>query len=123
MEVAIRKKITGTGPIVILYVNDWLIFSQIYHILLANRTKYCLNIVMQLSNEEAKLVEISKLHKTVESLILELDAAKLAAVNEVNKNAVLQRQLELDMKEKAALEREIFFVTELRNENTFLKVI
>lgn len=78
---------------------------------------------MQLSNEEAKLVEISKLHKTVESLILELDAAKLAAVNEVNKNAVLQRQLELYMKERAALEREIFSVTELRNENTFLKVI
>ncbi|KAJ8542159.1 hypothetical protein K7X08_017025 [Anisodus acutangulus] len=76
---------------------------------------------LRLSNEEAKLVEISKLHKTVESLSLELDAAKLAAVNEVNKNAVLQRQLELYMKEKAALEREIFSVTELRNENTFLK--
>ncbi|KAL3361022.1 hypothetical protein AABB24_014107 [Solanum stoloniferum] len=76
---------------------------------------------LRLSNEEAKLVEISKLNKTVESLILELDAAKLAAVNEVNKNAVLQRQLELYMKEKAALEREIFSVTELRNENTFLK--
>ena len=85
--------------------------------------KYCLNIVMQLSNEEAKSVEISKLNKTVESLILELDAAKLAAVNEVNKNAVLQRQLELYMKEKAALERETFSVTELRNENIFLKVI
>lgn len=78
---------------------------------------------MQLSNDEAKLVEISKLHKTVESLSLELDAAKLAAVNEVNKNAVLQRQLDLSMKEKAALEREVFSVTELRNENTFLKVI
>lgn len=76
---------------------------------------------LRLSNEEAKLVEISKLNKTVESLILELDAAKLAAVNEVNKNAVLQRQLELYMKEKAALEREILSVTELRNENTFLK--
>ncbi|MCD7461877.1 hypothetical protein HAX54_047319 [Datura stramonium] len=76
---------------------------------------------LRLSNEEAKLVEISKLHKTVESLSLELDAAKLAAVNEVNKNAVLQRQLELYMKEKTALEREVFSVTELRNENTFLK--
>ncbi|KAF3653222.1 Myosin-15 [Capsicum annuum] len=76
---------------------------------------------LRLSNEEAKLVEISKLHKTLESLVLELDAAKLAAVNEVNKNAVLQRQLELHMKENAALEREIFSVTELRNENTFLK--
>ncbi|XP_019258831.1 PREDICTED: myosin-15 [Nicotiana attenuata] len=76
---------------------------------------------LRLSNDEAKLVEISKLHKTVESLSLELDAAKLAAVNEVNKNAVLQRQLDLSMKEKAALEREVFSVTELRNENTFLK--
>lgn len=76
-----------------------------------------------MSNEESKLVEISKLHKTVESLSLELDAAKLARVNEFNKNAVLQRQLELSMKEKSALEREVVAVSELRNENAILKVI
>ena len=77
---------------------------------------------IQMSNEEAKLMEISKLQKTVESLSLELDAAKLASVNECNKNAVLKNQSELSIKEKSALEREIMFMTELRNENAFLKV-
>ncbi|XP_019195644.1 PREDICTED: myosin-15 isoform X1 [Ipomoea nil] len=76
---------------------------------------------MRISNEEAKLMEISKLQKTVESLSLELDAAKLSTVNEINKNAVLQRQLELSMKEKTALEKEDGAITELRNENALLK--
>ncbi|XP_031103831.1 myosin-15-like isoform X3 [Ipomoea triloba] len=78
---------------------------------------------MQISNEEAKLMEISKLQKTVESLSLELDAAKLSTVNEINKNAVLQRQLELSMKERTALEKEEAAITELRNENALLKDI
>lgn len=76
---------------------------------------------LRLSSEESKLVEVSKLNKTVESLSLELDAAKLATVNEFNKNAVLQRQLELSMKEKSALERELVALVELRNENALLK--
>ncbi|XP_057511088.1 myosin-15 isoform X2 [Actinidia eriantha] len=76
---------------------------------------------LRVSNEEAKLMEFAKLQKTVESLSLELDAAKLASVNECNKNAVLKNQLELSIKEKSALEREIVFMAELRNENAFLK--
>ena len=76
-----------------------------------------------MSNEESKLGEISKLHKTVESLSLQLDAAKLATINEFNKSAVLQRQLELSMKEKSALEREVVALSELRNENEILKVL
>lgn len=76
-----------------------------------------------MSNDESKSLEISKLQKTIESLSLELDAAKLARVNEFNKNAVLQRQLELSMKEKSALEKEAFAFHEQRNENTILKVI
>lgn len=76
-----------------------------------------------MSNDESKSLEISKLQKTIESLSLELDAAKLARVNEFNKNAVLQRQLELSMKEKSALEKEVFAFHEQRNENTILKVI
>ncbi|KAL0330634.1 UNVERIFIED_CONTAM: protein OPAQUE1, partial [Sesamum angustifolium] len=71
--------------------------------------------------EEAKLVEISKLQKTVESLTLELEAAKLATLNEFNKNMVLERQLELSAKEKSALERDVLSLTELRNENALLK--
>lgn len=77
---------------------------------------------MQVSNEEAKLVEISRLQKIVESLSLELDAAKLARVNEFNKNAVLHRQLELSVKEKSALEKDVIAFSEQRNENAILKV-
>lgn len=75
-----------------------------------------------MSNEEVKGVEITKLQKTVESLSLELDAAKLATVNECNKNAVLQNQLMLSMKEKSSLERELTTLADLRNENAVLKV-
>lgn len=67
-------------------------------------------------------MEISKLQKLVESLKLELDAAKLATINECNKNAVLQNQLELLMKEKSSRERELVSMAEIRNENALLKV-
>ncbi|KAL5559547.1 hypothetical protein UlMin_035758 [Ulmus minor] len=76
---------------------------------------------LRVSNEEAKSVEISKLQKMLESLNLELDAAKLETINECNKNAVLQNQLELSVKEKAALERELIAMAELRKENALLK--
>lgn len=77
---------------------------------------------VQVSNEEAKSVENSKLQKMLESLNLELDAAKLATINECNKNAVLQNQLELSLKEKSALERELIAMAELRKENALLRV-
>ncbi|KAH1203835.1 Protein OPAQUE1 [Glycine max] len=77
---------------------------------------------MRVSNEEAKKVEISKLQKMLEALNLELDAAKLAKINECNKNAVLQNQFELSVKEKSALKRELVAVDELRKENAQLKV-
>lgn len=76
----------------------------------------------QVSNEEAKSGEISKLQKMLESLKLELDAAKLATINECNKNAVLQNQLELSLKEKSALERELVAMADLRKENALLRV-
>ncbi|KAJ4708904.1 putative myosin [Melia azedarach] len=76
---------------------------------------------LRASNEETKLVEISKLQKLLESLNLELDAAKLATINECNKNAMLQNQLELSMKEKSALERELVAMAEIRKENALLK--
>ncbi|KOM48843.1 hypothetical protein LR48_Vigan07g254700 [Vigna angularis] len=77
---------------------------------------------IRVSNEEAKKIEISKLQKMLEALNLELDAAKLAKINECNKNAVLQNQLELSVKEKSALKRELVAVDELRKENALLKV-
>ncbi|MCI12423.1 myosin-15-like, partial [Trifolium medium] len=75
------------------------------------------------SNEEAKQRENSTLRKMLEALNLELDAAKLATINECNKNAVLQNQLELSAKEKSALKRELVSVDELRKENAMLKVL
>ncbi|XP_020224383.1 myosin-15 isoform X1 [Cajanus cajan] len=77
---------------------------------------------IRVSNEEAKKIEIAKLQKMIEALNLELDAAKLATINECNKNAVLQNQLELSVKEKSALKRELVTVDELRRENAVLKV-
>ncbi|GMN63257.1 hypothetical protein TIFTF001_032374 [Ficus carica] len=76
---------------------------------------------LRVSNEEAKSGEISKLQKMLESLKLELDAAKLATINEYNKNAVLQNQLELSLKEKSALERELVTMADLRKENALLR--
>ncbi|GAV80711.1 Myosin_head domain-containing protein/IQ domain-containing protein/DIL domain-containing protein [Cephalotus follicularis] len=76
---------------------------------------------LRVSNEEAKSVEISKLQKMLESLKLELDAAKLATINECDKNSVLQNQLELSVREKSALEREFLAMMEVRKENALLK--
>nr|XP_004498862.1 myosin-15-like isoform X1 [Cicer arietinum] len=76
---------------------------------------------IRVSNEEAKQREISTLRKMLQALNLELDAAKLATINECNKNAVLQNQLELSAKEKSALKRELISVDELRKENAILK--
>ncbi|KAB1219847.1 Myosin-15 [Morella rubra] len=76
---------------------------------------------LRVSHEESKLGEISKLQKALESSNLELDAAKLATINECNKNAVLEKQLELSVKEKSALERELIGMAELRKENALLK--
>ena len=77
---------------------------------------------MQGSNDESKSVEIARLQKKVQSLVLELDAAKLATVNECNKNEVLRNQLEMSVKEKSSLEREIVGMADLKNENSYLKV-
>ncbi|KAB5553062.1 hypothetical protein DKX38_010373 [Salix brachista] len=76
---------------------------------------------LRVSNDEAKSVEISKLRNTMSSMSLELDASKLATINECNKNAVLLKQLELTVKEKSALERELIVMAELRKENALLK--
>jgi myosin-5 len=76
-----------------------------------------------MSNEEAKQVEISKLQKMLEAQNCELDEAKLATINELNKNAILQNQLQLSAKEKSALERELVAMNEVRKENALLKVL
>ncbi|XP_058786039.1 myosin-15-like isoform X5 [Vicia villosa] len=76
---------------------------------------------LRVSNEEAKQVEISKFQKALEALNCELDGAKLATINESNKNAILQNQLQLSEKEKSALERELVVMNEVRKENALMK--
>ncbi|XP_027903170.1 myosin-15-like isoform X2 [Vigna unguiculata] len=76
---------------------------------------------IRISNEEVKHVEIFKLQQMVEALNLELDAAKLATINECNRNAVLENQLQLSLKEKSSLERELVAMDEVRKENAQLK--
>ncbi|KAK8513690.1 hypothetical protein V6N13_002418 [Hibiscus sabdariffa] len=76
---------------------------------------------MRVSNEDVKSVEISKLQKALESLKLELDAAKLATISECNKNVVLQNQLDLSRKEISSFEKELTMMTEMRKENALLK--
>ncbi|MED6156826.1 hypothetical protein PIB30_017986 [Stylosanthes scabra] len=66
---------------------------------------------IRVSNEESKQMEISKLQEMLQALNLELDAAKLATINECNKNAVLQNQLE----------KELVVVDVVRKENALLK--
>ncbi|KEH35883.1 myosin-15 isoform X2 [Medicago truncatula] len=75
----------------------------------------------RVSNEEAKQIEISKLQKMLEALNCELDGAKLATINESNKNAILQNQLQLSAQEKSALERELVAMNEVQKENALLK--
>lgn len=77
---------------------------------------------MQLSNEEAKSAEITKLQKRLEAVNLELDVSKLATINECKKVSVLQKQLDSSMKEKSTLERELAGMTQLIKENVLLKV-
>ncbi|CAB80037.1 myosin-like protein [Arabidopsis thaliana] len=76
---------------------------------------------LRTSGEEAKSSEISKLQKTLESFSLKLDAARLATINECNKNAVLEKQLDISMKEKSAVERELNGMVELKKDNALLK--
>ncbi|OVA09470.1 IQ motif [Macleaya cordata] len=76
---------------------------------------------LRVSNEEAKLVEISKLQKVLESLNSELDVAKSTIVSECNNNALLKSQLELSIKEKSALQSRLIGMAELSKENSVLK--
>ena len=78
---------------------------------------------MQVSVEESKTVEISKLQKTLALLSAELDDAKLAITNECNKNAMLRGQLASFENEKANLVKDLARMEEVIKENLCLKVI
>ncbi|GAB2275885.1 hypothetical protein Dimus_010629 [Dionaea muscipula] len=76
---------------------------------------------LRMSNEEAKLEEVAKLRNMVEALNVELDAAKSETAHECNKNTMLQNQLELSMKEKIDIQKELLKMEELKRENVILK--
>jgi methylthioribose-1-phosphate isomerase len=107
-------------------ISSFLLYQKKRLIYADKSRETCYNvfcIVFQMSNEEAKQVEISKLQKMLEAQNCELDEAKLATINELNKNAILQNQLQLSAKEKSALERELVAMNEVRKENALLKVL
>lgn len=108
------------------FVEHLLCVCDVIFSLFLLELKYALllyrHIWFQVSNEETKSAEISKLQKALESLKLELDASKLSTINECNKNAVMKNQLELAMKEKSVLDREVSFMVEVKKENDILKV-
>lgn len=76
---------------------------------------------MQVTAEDSKAAEISKLEKALESLNAELEAAKLATISERDKNALLQIQLELSIKDQKTLRSSLAEMAELKKENLSLK--
>ncbi|GAB4836919.1 hypothetical protein Ancab_001830 [Ancistrocladus abbreviatus] len=76
---------------------------------------------LRMSNEEAKLVEVGKLQSALEALNVELEVAKSDTVNQCKKNAMMHGQLELLMKEKVNMERELLRMEDLKRENAILK--
>lgn len=117
MALATREKIKGIG-----YCFGVPLKTCINFFFWLNLDVFAYHYLLQGSNDESKSVEITRLQKLVQSLGLELDAAKLATVNECNKNAVLKSQLDMSVNEKSSLERELVGMADLRNENSYLKV-
>ncbi|GMG99196.1 hypothetical protein Nepgr_001036 [Nepenthes gracilis] len=77
---------------------------------------------LRVSNEEAKLAEVTKLQNMLEVLNVAFDAAKSATVIQCNKNAMLQSQLKLLTEERFRMEKELVEMEDLRRENVILKV-
>ncbi|RZC85461.1 hypothetical protein C5167_041646 [Papaver somniferum] len=76
---------------------------------------------LRVSSEEAKLAEVSKLQKALDSMSSEMEASKSATITECNKSSLLQSQLEESMKEKSSLECRITELEELCKEHSCLK--
>lgn len=78
---------------------------------------------MQASNEEAKQIELSKLHKEIELLNVDLNAAKGATRRAYDDISTLHRQLETSNKAKESFDNNLSALLELNKENLLLKVI
>lgn len=76
---------------------------------------------LRMAHEEAKEAEITKLQSMLEALNLELEKARSETINQCNKNALLQSHLELSIKEKSKLEKELLNLEDFKMENATLK--
>jgi myosin V len=78
---------------------------------------------MQLTAEESKTLEVSKLLKILESVKVDLEASNVENRNNCTKIASLQNQLELLTKDQEALHRSLAVMEEVKEENISLKVL
>lgn len=76
---------------------------------------------LRMAHEEAKEAEITKLQSMLEALNLELEKARSETINQCNKNALLQSHLELSIKEKSKLEKELLNLEDFKMKNATLK--
>ncbi|KAJ8442805.1 hypothetical protein Cgig2_016271 [Carnegiea gigantea] len=76
---------------------------------------------LRMAHEEAKEAEITKLQSMLEALKLELEKARSETINQCNKNALLQSHLELSIKEKSELEKELLNLEDFKMKNATLK--
>lgn len=76
----------------------------------------------QLASEESKLAEVMKLHKALEESSAACAAAKVAAEIEHGKYISVQGQLDCSLKEITNLKGSLTQMTEVKQENSHLKV-
>lgn len=76
---------------------------------------------LRVSVEEAKVAEITKHQKIIEALNLELEEAKSQTIIQGNKNARRQSDLELSMKEKYELQKQLQDMEDFKKENAMLR--
>ncbi|XP_020571347.1 protein OPAQUE1-like [Phalaenopsis equestris] len=77
---------------------------------------------LRVAAEETKLVEVSKLQRSLDLLHAELKTAKFVIVDECNRNSSLSSEIDMLRKDKAALQNNLDKMTEIQKENHFLKI-
>lgn len=77
---------------------------------------------LQVSVEETKVAEITKRQRIIDALNVELKEAKSHTIKQGNKNVQRQSDLELSMKEKYELQKQLQNMEDFKKENAILKV-
>ncbi|XP_057524862.1 myosin-15 [Amaranthus tricolor] len=76
---------------------------------------------LRVSVEEAKVAEITKQQRIIEALNFELEEAKLQTIKQGTKNTQHQSELELSMKEKYELQKQLENMEDFKKENAILR--